>query len=204
MDKLKIIRSHFQKSDPKIHKILLKMNFELLESPKNSKNYFSKLCHEIISQQLAGKAADAILKRFLNLFPNHKPTPEKVLSLTEEKLRAVGMSWAKAKYIRDLALNVKNKNVNLEKLHEMKDDEVIIELTKVKGIGRWTAEMFLIFTLARENIFSYGDLGLRRAAQKIYGFKSRPTDKNLVSLVKKWEPFKSYASLALWENLDNR
>lgn len=204
MNKLRLIKSHFKKSDPIIYEVLAKMDFELLAPPKNSKNYFSKLTAEIISQQLGGKAADAILKRFLNLFPRRKPTPEKVLSLTEQKLRDSGMSWAKARYVRDLALQTKNKNVKLEKLHELKDEEVIAELIKVKGIGKWTAEMFLIFTLGRENIFSYGDLGLRSAVKKLYNFKQKPTNKNIEKIVEKWSPFKSYASLALWESLDNR
>lgn len=204
MDKLQIIKSHFKKNDPVIYEIILKMDFRLLPRPKNSNDYFSKLCREIISQQLANRAADAILKRFLNLFLEHRPTPEKVLSFTEQELRDSGMSWAKARYVRDLAQNVKNKNVLLDALHEMKDEEVISELTKVKGIGKWTAEMFLIFTLGRENIFSFGDLGLRRAAQKIYGFKTRPEERHLKKIVAKWEPFKSYGSLALWESLDNR
>lgn len=204
MDKLHAIKSHFKKNDHLIYEIILKMDFRLLPRPKNSNDYFSKICREIISQQLGSGAANAILTRFLNLFPNKKPAPKKVLTFTEEKLRKVGMSWAKARYIRDLAFQVNSNNVLLDALYEMKDEEVILELTKVKGIGKWTAEMFLIFTLGRENIFSFGDLGLRRAAQKLYGYKSRPTDRNLAKIVKKWEPFKSYGSLALWESLDNR
>lgn len=202
--KVKLIKSHFKKVDPIIYEVIVKMNSFILPKPQNSKIYFAKLCREIISQQLASHAADAILSRFLNLFPNQRPIPDQVLLFTEQKLRDVGMSWAKARYVRDLALQVKNKKVALEKLHKMNDEEVIAELTKVKGVGKWTAEMFLIFTLGRENIFSFGDLGLKRAAQKLYGFKTRPDDKHLAGIVQKWEPFKSYGSLALWESLDNK
>ena len=203
MNKSHVVKSHFKKVDPIIYEVIVKMDSFILPHPQNSENYFAKLCREIISQQLGNKAADAILSRFLNLFPNQTPKPNQVLLLSEEKLRNVGMSWAKTRYIRDLAYQVKNKNVLLENLHKMKDEEVIEELTKVKGIGKWTAEMFLIFTLGRENIFSFGDLGLKRAAQKLYGFKTRPKDEHLASIVQKWEPFKSYGSLALWKSLDN-
>ncbi len=203
MKSIKKIKSHFQKEDKRIYKIMSGMNLELLKQPKSSKNYFLKLCREIIGQQLANKAAHAILNRFFLKFSDKNITPEKVFSLSEKELRDVGMSWAKARYIRDLAEQTKNKSINFTNLHKLSDEEVIKELTKVKGIGKWTSEMFLIFTLGREDVFSFGDYGLRRAIQELYNLKKKPTDKQVEKIVSKWSPYKSYGSLALWESLDN-
>ena len=201
--KRKKIKSHFKKVDPTIHKVIVKMKLDLLVKPKTSHKYFSQLCREIIAQQLAGKAAHAIINRFKNIFPNKRITPDKVLSFSEKNLRNVGMSWAKARYIRDLAQKTKDKQVKLNKLTSLEDGLVIEELIKVKGIGNWTAEMFLIFTLGREDVFSHGDLGLRKALQKLYGFKDKPSEKQINKIVDTWSPYKSYGCLALWESIDN-
>ena len=201
--KRKKIKFHFKKVDSVIYKVINKMKFDLLPQPTTSHIYFSQLCREIIAQQLAGKAAHAIISRFKDSFPNKRITPDKVLSLSEKDLRNVGMSWAKARYIRDLAQKTKDKKVRLNKLHLLEDDLVIDELIKVKGIGNWTAEMFLIFTLGREDVFSHGDLGLRKAIQKLYGFKDKPNEKQINKIVNKWSPYKSYGCLALWDSIDN-
>jgi len=196
------IKAHFRKTDPVIYSIIDDMDVELLRKPDTSEDYFEKLCADIISQQLAGKAADAIITRFTTLFQNKPITPGRVLAFTEQKLRDVGMSWAKARYARDLAQKVKDKTVRLDNLHNLSDEDVIKELTKVKGIGNWTAEMFLIFTLGRENIFSHGDLGLRNAIIKLYGFKKKPTEMQVNTIVDTWSPYKSYGCLALWRSID--
>jgi len=200
--KVKKIKSHFKKADPIIYKIILEMKLEALKQSKTSADYFSKLCREIIGQQLGSKSARAIVKRFDDLFEKKRIMPDKILSLSDQDLRNVGMSWSKASYIKDLAEKVKSKKIKLDNLHELDEEQVIKELTKVKGIGRWTGEMFLIFTLGREDIFSHGDFGLKRALQKLYGFKDTPTEKQTNKIVKNWSPYRSYGSLALWRSID--
>ena len=202
--KTKRIKSHFQKVDPVIYKVIVNMELEILPQPKRSTGYFKKLCREIIAQQLASKAAHAIIGRFYNLFKREHITPDKILAFSEQELRNVGMSWAKARYTRDLAQKVKDKEVRLNNLHNLDDELVIEELIKVKGIGNWTAEMFLIFTLGREDVFSHGDLGLRKAIQKLYGFKDKPNKKQINQIVNKWSPYKSYGCLALWRSVDKQ
>ena len=199
---MQLVKSHFQKVDPTIYRVIVRMNLEPLPKSKTSPNYFSKLCREIIAQQLAGKAAKAITNRFSALFLKKRATPDKVLALKEEDLRQVGMSWAKARYIRDLAQKIKNREVNLRNLSRLKDEAVVEELTKVKGIGRWTAEMFLIFTLGREDVFSHGDLGLRHAIQKLYSLSDKASKAEVEEIVAKWTPYKSYGCIALWESLE--
>ena len=112
------------------------------------------------------------------------------------------MSWAKARYIKNLAQTVTDGTVNLDNIASYDDEGVIAELTKVKGIGPWTAEMFLMFSLARQDIFSLGDLGLRKAIQKLYAFKKKPTDKQIEKLSKKWIPYRTCAARILWRSLD--
>jgi len=196
--------SHFRKYDPIVYKQLIKMNIATIRKPKSSpQHYFFKLCVDIISQQLSIKAADAVVGRFCLLFPRRIPKTKLLINIEDEKLRGVGMSWQKAKYIKDLAVKIETKELNLKNIHTLKNEEVIDELIKVKGIGRWTAEMFLIFTLGRENVYSHGDLGLKRAMQNLYKLKERPTEDQAEKIVKKWHPFKSYGALALWDSLDN-
>jgi DNA-3-methyladenine glycosylase II len=201
--KTKRIKSHFKKVDPVIYKVIVNMELEVLPQPKRSTSYLKKLCREIISQQLGGKAARAIINRFYDLFERKHITPDKILVFSEQKLRNVGMSWAKARYTRDLAQKVKDKEVRLNNLHNLDDELVIEELVKVKGIGNWTAEMFLIFTLGREDVFSHGDLGLIKAIQRLYGFKDKPNEKQINKIVDKWSPYKSYGCFALWKSIDN-
>jgi len=202
MNKAKIIKSHFKKHDRVIHKVMLNMDFNLLPSPEKPVNFFARLCREIINQQLASGAARAILGRFTNLFPDKKITPERVLAISDQKLRDVGMSWAKVKYIKNLAQKTKNKEVALNKLTDLNDEAVVLELTKVKGIGKWTAEMFLMFALSRENIFSHGDLGLKKAIKKLYEFKDEPSEDKVNKITNKWAPYKTYGCLVLWSIFD--
>ena len=203
--KLTQVKNHFRQNDPLIFQVLVKMKFQLLTSLEADRGiYFRKLCGEIISQQLAGKAAEAIFNRFVKLMPSVSFTPKEVLSVADQALRNVGLSWAKVKYIKDLADKVTRRLVKLDHLQTLADEAVVAELVKVKGIGPWTAEMFLIFTLGRENIFSHGDLGLRNALIKLYRLRRQPTVARVNKIVNRWHPYKSYGSLALWHSLDNR
>lgn len=172
--------SHLQKVDPVLYEVGLQIkNFQEITP---TKNYFEALCEAIVSQQLSIKAADTIWSRV-------KPKINKVLDIPDQELRDSGLSWAKIKYIKDLA----SKNLDFSKINLMTDQEVIEYLTRVKGIGPWTAEMFLIFTLGRPDVFSEGDLGLKNAIKKIY--KRRPN-------INKWSPYKSYAARILWKSLE--
>lgn len=193
-----IIREHFKKNDPILHAVIP----ETLEiSHWQEKDLFIALCESIISQQLSVKAADTIFERFQKLFPKEIITPKYTSKLTVEQLRSVGLSGQKARYIQDLAQKVTNKELVLEKLNMLENEEIINELVKVKGVGRWTAEMFLMFALRREDIFSYGDLGLRKAIQKLYGLKKEPTQKQAEKIAKNWIPYRTYACRILWKSL---
>ena len=197
------VKRHFRRVDPAIYAVIKQMELPRLRTEKRTDKYFLKLCQDIVAQQLGSKAADAIIKRFLNMFSG-MPTPEKVLKVSEEEFRTIGMSYAKARYVRNLAESVLKGEVSLKRLPKMEDGEVVAELTKVKGIGRWTAEMFLIFTLGREDVFSFGDLGLRRGLEKVYGKNRIRSQKSAEKITSRWAPYRSYGSLALWHVLDNR
>ena len=154
------------------------------------------MCGEIIAQQLGSGAAHAILGRFHNLFPGKKVKPDYITTIQARELRKSGMSWAKARSIKDLAQKVTTKEVVLSRLSSLSDEDAIVELTKIKGIGKWTAEMFLIFSLGREDVFSFGDLGLSKAYAKLYG------KRKMGPIVARWSPYKSWASLILWKSQD--
>lgn len=171
---------------------------------KSRRSHLESLVEAIVSQQLSVKAADTIYSRFLALFPNRKfPKPELIIKMKDDKLRAAGLSFQKICYIKDLAQKVVAKEVKLSRLNKLPDEEVIAELTKIKGIGRWTAEMFLMFSLMRPDVFSHGDLGLRNAIRKLYKLKQSPTEKQLERIANKWSPHRTTASRYLWKSLNN-
>ena len=163
-----------------------------------TKDFFAALCNEIVSQQLSDKVADVLYSR-LNQICAGRITAKKIIRLTDQQLRDTGMSWSKVKFIKNLAEAVVNKQINLQKLTRLKDELVIAELTKLHGIGPWTAEMFLMFSLGREDVFSHGDLGLRRAIKKLYGFTAEPTHSQLEAITAPWSPYRTYACLVLWK-----
>lgn len=197
----KKVLKHFETVDPNVSLVLKSVNLAEWFEERGVEDHYEHLSRNIIYQQLAGKAASTIYSRFTKLVG--EIIPENVLARADQELRDVGLSWAKVKYVKDLASKVLSKEVILDNLDTLDDESVIVELTKVKGIGRWTAEMFLIFTLHRENIFSYGDLGLKNGFAKLYGVDS-PTVKQIEKVVNKWTPFKSYGAISLWHYLDNR
>lgn len=197
----KTIKQHFAKHDPKILAVFETVNLDDWFTERPSEDHFYNLTRNIIYQQLAGKAASTIFGRFEALMEG-TITPEKVIKFEDQSFRDVGLSWAKAKYVKDLATKVLSGEVVLTDIELLADEAVIAELTKVKGIGRWTAEMFLLFTLHRENIYSHGDLGLRNGISKLYGLKN-PTEKQITKIIDKWSPYQSYGSICLWHTLDN-
>lgn len=196
------VKAHFAVADPKILAVLNTVDLADWFEDRSSDDHFYNLVRNIIYQQLSGKAADAIFTRFSQLIGG-KVSPEQVIKVEDQALRNVGLSWAKAKYIKDLASKVISGEVVLTNIDALDNESVITQLTKVKGIGRWTAEMFLLFTLHRENIFSLGDLGLRNGFAKLYGL-DQPAQEHIKSIVESWSPYQSYGSLCLWHYLDNR
>ena len=174
-------------------------------NPKPETNYYGRLVRAIIGQQLSVKAADTIEKRFVDLFGGELPAPEQILEKEIEELRAVGLSNAKAAYVKDLAQHILDGRLELDKLPELTNEEIIKELVAVKGIGEWTAHMFLIFALGRLDILPTGDLGIRAGIKKLYGFEELPTPAQMIELAEKnkWHPYESVASWYIWQSLDN-
>lgn len=153
-------------SDPVMAKIIKENTLDPI-SP--SLGLFRDIVETILGQQLSGKAANTIIKRFVALFPEQDfPTPDEVLKMPDEKIREAGTSWAKIKYIKNFCQAIVSGELVLEEIIKLSDEEIIVQLTKIKGIGRWTAEMVLIFSLSRPDVFSLGDLGLRSAIAKHY------------------------------------
>ncbi|MBI3934351.1 MAG: DNA-3-methyladenine glycosylase 2 family protein [Acidobacteria bacterium] len=166
-------------------------------------HYFRALVEAIIYQQLSGKAAGTILARFRALYPPRRfPTPEEILNTPASKLRAVGLSQQKCSYIQDLAARAACGAFPARRLASLADDQVIAHLTEVKGIGRWTAEMFLIFCLGRPDVLSPSDLGIRRAVQRAYAYKSLPSPRTVERHGKRWKPYRSIACWYLWASVD--
>lgn len=195
----KVVVNHFLKVDNILYSVIDKLPpIDIIKST----DFFTDLVENIVSQQLSEKAGATIFGRFLKLFPNGKFTPEDILGVPDEFIRSTGPSWSKISYIKNIARAVQSDGLNLDTIDSKTDQEVIKELTKVKGIGPWTAEMFLMFTLGREDIFSYGDLGLKNAIKKLYGFKKDPTIKQMEKIVNKWKPYRTYAARILWKSLE--
>lgn len=168
-------------------------------------DYYWALVDSIISQQLSVKAARTIEGRFLDLFGGKQPTPHQILSKTVDELRAVGLSRNKAAYVLDLAQHIQDGQLQLDRIASLPNDEIIKELTAVKGIGVWTAHMFLIFALGRLDVLPVGDLGIRSGIQKLYGFDHLPTPAEIEALATKnnWHPYESIACWYVWQALDN-
>jgi DNA-3-methyladenine glycosylase II len=162
---------------------------------------YGALLRAIVGQQLSTKAARTIYLRVLDLFGGRTPSPEELLGASEEDLRACGLSGRKTEYVRDLASHVLSGELELERLEELDDEEVIEEIVAVRGLGRWTAEMFLIFHLERPDVLSGGDLGIRKAIQIEYGLEEMPPPKQVEEIGEPWRPYRSLASLYLWESL---
>jgi DNA-3-methyladenine glycosylase II len=162
---------------------------------------YGALLRAIVGQQLSTKAARTIYLRVLDLFGGTTPSPEQLLEASEEDLRACGLSGRKTEYVRDLAAHVLSGELELERLEELSDEEVIAEIVAVRGLGQWTAEMFLLFHLQRPDVLSGGDLGIRKAIQVEYGLKEMPPPKRVLEIGEPWRPYRSLASLYLWESL---
>ncbi len=168
---------------------------------RKQKNVFMSLCGAIMSQQLSTRVAQVIHKRFLNLFDGREPQPEEVLDLTHETLRGIGLSNAKATYVQNVARFAIEKGMTISKLEKMSNDEVIEYLTEIKGVGRWTVEMLLMFTLGREDVFAVDDLGIQQAIISLYEIKHKDRKKikkKMLAISETWAPYRTYACIYLW------
>jgi len=190
---------HLKESDPVIGGIIERVGAYRIEFREPE---FQTLVRSIVYQQLSGKAASTIIGRLIAAMPDRRITPEGVLSLTVEQMRAIGLSGQKTKYIRDLAERTLAGELDFGRLVDMADDDVIEHLTRVKGVGVWTAHMFLIFALRRPNILPTGDLGVRSAIKKAYRLRQLPKPEKIEKLAKRWHPYCSVASWYLWRSLD--
>jgi DNA-3-methyladenine glycosylase II len=190
---------HLAEVDPVLAKVIQAYGpyeFELEDG------YYEALVGAIIFQQLAGKAAQAILNRFKALYEGKIPTPKEFLKTPETKLRSSGLSPQKISYLKDLCTRLETGTLDLKHLQDLADDEVIRELDEVRGVGRWTAEMFLMFSLGRTNVLPVDDLGLQKAAQKLYGLDELPSHDRFEELAKAWHPYRSIASIYLWRSTE--
>jgi 3-methyladenine DNA glycosylase/8-oxoguanine DNA glycosylase len=192
---------HLERADPVMARIVAAAGPCGLELDRGPGHY-AVLVEAILSQQITGKAAAAIFGRLRALAGRSRPRPEDIARLSDAELRGVGLSRQKIAYLRDLTQHVEN-GLELAQLTRRKDEDVITALTIVKGIGRWTAEMFLIFRLGRLDVLPVDDYGVRKAAQKAYRMRALPKPKRLRKLAEPWRPFRSVASWYLWHSLDN-
>ena len=165
--------------------------------------HFQALARSIVFQQLSGKAAGTIHGRFAALFANGDPEPSSLLDFTDVHLRGVGLSRQKIGYLRDLSHKVVSGALPLDEVDRMNDDELIAHLVQVKGIGRWTAQMFLMFRLGRRNVLPELDLGIQNAIRRAYGKRKRPSPKQVRAIGAKWSPHSTVASWYLWRSLEN-
>jgi 3-methyladenine DNA glycosylase/8-oxoguanine DNA glycosylase len=192
--------AHLRKADPVMGDLMAHCGPCTLE-PGNT-DAFVTLYQSIISQQLSGRAASTLTERLEALFASGLPTPEGILALPDETLRGLGLSRQKQASLKDLASKMSDGTLQLAELAALSDDEVMRQLTQVRGIGVWTAEMFLIFFLGRLDVFPVGDLGIRRAIQRVYGYKKMPAMVTMHRHARKWVPYRTIATWYLWESYD--
>ena len=168
---------------------------------KLHKNIGLRLCASIMSQQLSTKVAEVIFRRFLELYGKREPTPQQIVATPAETLRSIGLSNAKVGYIHNVSQFVIDNKLSDARLKKMSNEEIITLLTKIKGVGKWTVEMLLMFTLGREDVFSVGDYGIQMAMKKLYSLddsNKKEWHQNMEKIAAKWTPYRTYACLHLW------
>ena len=196
----KSILQHFDEKDAVMAGLIRRVGpFRL----NRNRNYFQVLCKAIVGQQISTKAAESINRRFQNLFPRNRPTPKKVQELAEQKLREVGLSGQKVKYMKDLSEKFIDRTIRPHSMAYQDNEEIIRQLIGVYGIGRWTAEMFLIFSLGRMDVLPVGDLGLRAGVKLIYNMRGMPSPDRVRVLGRKWQPFATVGTWYIWRILDD-
>jgi len=189
---------HLAAADPVMRRIIARVGpCELTHYPR----YFVTLCDSIISQQLSGRVAEVIFERFADLCPRRRPTPQAVTCLPIGRLRAAGLSKQKAAYLKDLARGFLNGRIDTRRFTRQSNEEIIEALTTVHGIGRWTAEMFLMFSLNRLDVLPLDDLGIQKAIQRWYGFRQLPAAATMRRVGRPWHPYETIACWYLWRSL---
>lgn len=194
-------RAHLRRVDPVIATVMDSVG-PYRPGDRTGGSHFGALIRSIVFQQLSGKAAATIHNRFLALYPDGAPTPGDVLATSDEKLRSVGLSRQKIGYLRDLSARVSDGALPLDQVETLSDAQLIAHLIQVKGIGRWTAQMFLMFKLGRVDVLPDLDLGIQNAIKRAYR-KRKITPKDVQRIGAKWTPYSSIACWYLWRSLDN-
>ncbi len=197
---IKAIHAHLCKNDNVLKRIIenSKQHFNLTPSDK----YFEILLTSVISQQLSLKAADTIRKRVYALM-NDKISPKKLLQIEDQTLRDCGLSWAKVSYVKDVAYHFEYEKHKFDTMESLSDEEAIQLLCSIKGIGEWSAQMFLMFTLTRLNVLPTADVGFQNGVKKFYNLNEKPTKKQLLEISEKWKPYRSVAVWYLWQAKDD-
>ncbi|MEP6690747.1 MAG: DNA-3-methyladenine glycosylase 2 family protein [Gemmatimonadaceae bacterium] len=193
--------AHLKKVDPVMADVIHRVGAFTLE-PRVEGTHFDAVVRSIVYQQLSGKAASTIHGRLHGLFGDRPPLPNELLAASDEQLRAVGLSRQKIGYMRDLATRVDSGDVAMHALDEMTDEEIIVALTRVKGVGKWTAQVFMMFRLGRTNVLPDLDLGIQKGIKLAYGLRTMPTPERVRTIGAKWAPYASIASWYLWRSLD--
>lgn len=198
----KTAAEHLAAHDPILARLIAA---EGLFRPEPHTDYYYELASSIIGQQLSVKAAASIEKKCIALFEGKFPSPEQIVATDIDVLRSAGLSRAKALYVTDLAQHVLSGQLQIDRLPQLSNEEVVAELTAVKGIGEWTAHMFLIFALGRLDVLPTGDLGLRTGIKKHYGFEHLPTPAECREVAERnhWHPYESVATWYIWQSLNN-
>ena len=168
---------------------------------RQRQDHLTALITAVVNQQLSGKAAATILGRLLALFPDRKPSSDAIAALDDDSLRKAGLSAQKVGYLRDLCRHLSEGRLQLNELDTLADEDVVTRLTMVKGFGRWSAEMFLMFRLLRPDVLPVGDLGINKAVQRLYGLRTPPRPERLVRIGESWRPYRSVACWYLWQSL---
>ncbi|MBI5410467.1 MAG: DNA-3-methyladenine glycosylase 2 family protein [Nitrospirae bacterium] len=189
---------HLAKADPVLRTLIARVGPCQLVPHRH---HFATLCDSIISQQLSTRVAEVIFDRFAGLYPQRRPTPQAVRETPLPRLRSVGLSRQKGSYLKDLATGFLDGRVRPGRLARQSNEEIIEALVSIHGIGRWTAEMFLIFSLNRPDVLPVDDLGIKKAIQRWYGLRSLPTAKKIRRIGKDWHPYETIASWYLWRSL---
>ena len=196
---------HLRRKDPTMRELIRRLGKLDLDARRRGRpaDAYGALVRSIVGQQLSTKAARTIYERMTQLWGGRTPTPQELLDADPDAIRAAGLSRPKIAYLRSLAEHVLSGELELDRLDELSDEDIVAELTAVKGLGQWTADMFLIFHLGRPDVLPVGDLGVRNAAREVYDLEALPTAEELEEIGEPWRPHRSLAALYLWRSLDN-